>query len=321
MLNLAAGLTAYAVLAQVPTIRVPVRLVTVPTLVFSRAGNLVPGLEKENFELLDDGHPQSFRFETEVSPLSIAVAVQTSQSVRAYLPFVAKIGNTLDNSLVAETGEAAVLAFEDEVTVLKPFGSGDIETALQGLSAGGEKARLFDAAMEAIALLGQRPASRSKVLLIIGQQFDKGSSNDLAGVLTSAEQENVSVYALVFPMFGKNFISDTFTLQGLGSQGTKGGYIATVEVTEMGPALKRSTRSVAGADPLSIATAQTGGMSIHFRRQHELENALIAMGGALRSTYVLSYTPEPPTPGEHSIAIRVNVPGATAHSRTGYRID
>ena len=300
----------------------PVRLVTVPTLVFSHSGKLVPGLDKEDFELLDNGRSQSFRFETEGSPLSIVVAaVQTSQSVRAYLPFIEKVGNTLDSSLLAETGEAAVLAYEDELALLKPFGSGDVEGALQHLSAGGEKARLFDAATEAISLLKERAALRSKVLLIIGQPFDSGSANDLTGVLESAERESVSVYTLALPMFGKNFISDTFSLQGLGSQGTKGGYVATIELTKMGPALKRSTRTVAGADPFSTLTARTGGVTIRFRRQGELENALIAMGGALRSAYVLSYTPEPATPGEHSIAIRVHAPGATAHSRSGYRID
>ncbi len=304
---------------QSSTIRVPVRLVTVPTLVFSGQGKLIPGLEKRNFEVYDNGRPQSFRFDSDASRYAIAVAVQANQSVRAYLPFIDKVGSTLENSLQAQTGEAAVLEYEDDVTILKQFGSGDIESAMKQISAGGEKARMLDAAAQAIALLKERPSSFSKILLLIGQPYDSGSSTKLSSLLEAAEREGVSVFSLTLPMFGKNFISDTFSLKGLPDQFYEGGYIASVELTKMGPAMKRSAKTKNSRDPFSLLTAQTGGMMIHFRKQNELENALIALGGALHSAYVLSYAPQPLTNGYHTISVKVDVPGATAHARSGYQ--
>ena len=40
---------------QSPTIRVPVRLVTVPTLVFSSESRILPDLQDTDFRVLDNG--------------------------------------------------------------------------------------------------------------------------------------------------------------------------------------------------------------------------------------------------------------------------
>ncbi len=307
--------------AQQLPIKVPVRLVNVPTMVFAADGKLLTGLRKENFHVADNGREQNFKFETETPPLSIAIAVQSSQSARAYLPFISKVGSTLDNSLLGETGEAAVLAYDNDVEVLKPFGSGDVGQAIRKMKEGGEKARLIDAGLRAIDLLKNRPANRERLLIIIGQPFDSGSNAKFAALADAAQKENVTIFTFTLPMFGKNFISDTFTLSGYGSQGYKGGYVATVELTKLGPALKRSAQTAAKADPFASLTAQTGGMEIHFRKQKEVENGIIAMGGVLHSMYLLSYSPDPLTSGHHTIAVTTDIPGATAHTRSGYELN
>jgi hypothetical protein len=48
-------------------IRVPVRLVLVPTLVFSATGQVVSGLEARNFSLFDNGVQQKFELQTDIS--------------------------------------------------------------------------------------------------------------------------------------------------------------------------------------------------------------------------------------------------------------
>jgi VWFA-related protein len=309
---------APALAQQPPTIKIPVRLVTVPTLVFSAQGDLITGLERKDFKLYDNNRSQSFRLDAEQPQYSIAVLVQASESVRAYLPFINKAASTLENSLQGETGELAVLGYEDDVTVLKPFGSGDVEDSIHHIAAGGEKARMLDAGMRSMRLLSERPASRSRILLIIGQPFDSGSSATLADLAETAEREGVSVFTLALPMFGKKFISDTLSLRGLTSQ--KGGFMASVELTKLGPALKHRIKQNSRADPFSLLTGHTGGMTIHFRKQNELENALIALGGALRATYVLSYSPDPATSGQHTISVKVDIPGALTHARPGYQL-
>ncbi len=312
---------AFSLYAQQMPIRVPVRLVTVPTLVFAADGTLVNGLHRESFHVADNGREQHFKFETETPPLSIVIAVQSSQSARAYLPFISKVGSTLDNSLLGETGEAAVLAYDDDLEILKPFGSGDVEQAVRKMKEGGEKARLIDAGLRAIDLLKTRPANRQRLIILIGQPFDSGSNAKFSALAEAAQKENVTIFTFTLPMFGQNFISDTFTLSGYGSQGYKGGYVATVELTKLGPTLKRSAQTVAKADPFAILTAQTGGMEIHFRKQKELENGIIAMGGALHSMYLLTYSPDPLTSGHHTIAVTTDIAGANAHTRSGYELN
>lgn len=305
---------------QPPTIRVPVRLVSVPTLVASKQGEYISGLSAADFRLTDNGRSQTFKLDTNLLPLSIAVAVEVDQDVRAYIPLIAKAGNLIDNSLAAATGEAALIEYNDEVSVAKPFGDGDLDRVLRKISPSGHQARMIDAGLRAIALLKERTGARSRVLLFIGQPMDNGSSAKLDVLEAQAERENVQVYAFTLPLFGKSFVSDAFTLQGLGSQWYKGGYQASVELTKAVPALRRAGQARARSDPFSLLTVATGGLQISFRKQRQLENGIIAMGDALRSRYVLSYAPYPDTIGYHTIAVRVGIPEATVYARPGYQL-
>jgi hypothetical protein len=54
---------------QVSTIRVPVRLVSVPTLVFSSNGQLVPGLQATDFRVYDNGRLQKAALDTVSAPV------------------------------------------------------------------------------------------------------------------------------------------------------------------------------------------------------------------------------------------------------------
>lgn len=164
-----------------------------------------------------------------------------------------------------------------------------------------------DAGMRAIELLKQRPRTRARILLYVGQPADVGSEHSVDDVREQAEQENVSIYALTLPIFGKSFVSDTFSLRGL-------------NLRRLIPSLQSGMirGSGAGADPFAMLTAATGGTQLHFRRQNELEEAIAIVGIELRSSYVLSYRPSRSEGGYHTINIEVNVPGAKAYSRPGY---
>jgi hypothetical protein len=133
-------------------------------------------------------------------------------------------------------------------------------------------------------------------------------------------EKNIQIYALTLPLLGKSFVSDSFALQGLGSQWYKGGYQASIELTKAVPALRRAAHARAHDDPFSLLTIATGGLQIHFRKQNQLENAIIAMGDALRSRYLLSYTPDLGNIGYHQIAVQVDVP-ATVYARPGWMSD
>lgn len=282
--------TLYAVAQQPPTIRVPVRLVSVPALVVSKDGKYIPGLSVDDFRVTDNDRPQTITLDLATLPISLVVAVQADQEVRAYLGFIAKTGALLDNSLAAATGEAALITYNDEITVKKPFGHGDLQLALRALAPSGDRANMVDAGVRAIELLKERPGPRSRVLLFIGQPAES-SPNKIEALEANAERENVQIYALTLPIAGKAFMSDSFSLQGLGSQQYRGGYQASVELTKAVPALRRVAQASAHTDAFSLLTAATGGIQLHFRKQNQLENAIIALGDALHSRYLLSYVP------------------------------
>lgn len=315
------GVLAAAAQAQSlppPSFRVPVRLVTAPTLVFSADDRLVFGLETHDFQVFDNGHAQRAAVDSEAPPLSIVVAVQANQDVRSYTRFITRVGSAVDALLVGERGEAAVLQYGEEIKVLKPFGTGDVQGALRNLSGSGRHARTIDAGMRAIALLKERPARRNRVLIFVGQAADSGSESALAELRQAAEQNSVAVFALALPQAGKEFISDTFSLEGLSSRSDRGGFRAGVDLGRLAPVVRRSAAAADGADPFTVLTAATGGTQFHFRAQRELEDGISLIGVELRSAYVVSYSPMPGVPGYHTIRVEVGVPGAKVYSRPGY---
>jgi VWFA-related protein len=296
---------------QGSTIRVPVRLVNVPTLVFSKDGRLIPGLQATDFRVYDNGHLQKVALDATSAPVSVAVAVQVNQDVRSYVPFIAKAGSVIEALLAGESGETALIAYNDDVTVIKAFDN------LRKIPTTGRQARMIDAGLRGIALLKERPASRARVLLFIGQPIDSGSEPSLASLKEAAEKTNVTVYALTLPQVGKAFVSDTVTLSGVSAQ-EKGGFKAGLDLGRLIEVLGRGSKAEEGADPFSILTAATGGTQIHFRKQRELESAIATIGVELRSAYLLSYYPSSTEPGYHAINIEVDIPGARLHSRPGY---
>jgi hypothetical protein len=238
--------------------------------------------------------------DTEVAPVSVVIAIQTNQEVRATVPFIAKVGSVMEAHLVGATGRAAVIAYDREIKILKPFGSGDVRRAFRNISGEGSESRMIDAGMRGIALLKERPRREARVLLFIGQMTDRGSEATWSALEQQAERENVSIYGL-----SSASGSDT-----VGSPANK----------ELGWLMAILGRQDAKADPLSPLIAATGGTELHFHRQYELEDAIGAMGVELRSAYLLSYYPSSADPGHHTISVEVSVPGARTYARPGYMV-
>ncbi len=311
-----AALVALPLAAQTePAIRVPVRLVTVPALVFSRHGRLLPGLTAGNFRVFDNGRPQAVALDTEPLPVSVVLVVQANLDARSYLPFIARVGNTVEALLAGFGGETALIAYNDDVVLRKGF-EGDLSSALRGIAAAGHQARMLDAGLRALELLRDRPGARSRVLLFVGQPMDDGSQSTVAAVAELAARNDVSVYALTLPEFGLAFVSDTFALSG--APQAKGGFQAGVDLKKLASVLRKSSAAAHATDPFSILTNASGGTQLHFRKQIELENALSILGVELRSRYLLHYYPDSDEAGYHTIRVEVDVAGAEVHARPGY---
>jgi VWFA-related protein len=298
---------------------VPVRVVTVPTLVLSRDDRVLNGLQTSDFRILDNGRRQTVTLDTTSTPFSLVLAIQTNRDVRNYLSFISKTGAMVDDMLVGESGEAAVITYAGEVDLIKDFAEGDCRTAFKKISPWGERSRAIDAGLRAVAELARRPATRSRVLLFVGQGLDRGSTFSFDYLRKKAEQANITVFALTLPVSGKTLVRDSFRLHKI-TGAPRGGFKLGLDFNygRVLSALKTRASSAVGIDPFSRLTAATGGTEIHFGEQRELEDALTAIGFELRSLYALSYHPGSAEPGYHAIKVEVRVQGAKAFSRPGY---
>jgi VWFA-related protein len=256
-----------------PTIRVPVRLVSIPTLVFSSDNRLISGLEVKDFRVLDNGRRQNIALDATYSSVTVAIAIQTNQDIREYLRFISKVSSVFEALLVGESGEAAVITYADEVSILKPFDGGDLSSALHGLTVAGRSARMLDAGWRALTLLRERQSSRARFLVLIGQPLDSGSETNLKALRDAAETNNVTVFAITLPEVGKAFVSDNLSL----SAAERGGFRASVNLGKLISVLNHSAESAAGTDPFSELTVATGGAQFHIRKQNELEQAIAAI--------------------------------------------
>jgi VWFA-related protein len=68
------------------TFRAGTHLVVLDVVVTDKKGHPVPGLTKENFQLLEDGHPQTIKFFEEHAPLSASQIAQNKAELAASLP-------------------------------------------------------------------------------------------------------------------------------------------------------------------------------------------------------------------------------------------
>src|SRR5437660_1675746 len=85
--------------------------------------------------------------------------------------------------------------------------------------------------------------------------LDNGSETTLAALRDTAEQENVTVFALALPELGKAFVSDSVTLEGLPRE--RGGFRAGVDLKNLMKVLDHAAAAQQNGDPFSVLTAAT----------------------------------------------------------------
>jgi VWFA-related protein len=317
-------LTARLVFAQTPEIiRVPVRLVTVPTAVISAKGAFVRGLQAVDFRLFDNEHAQALQLDYADEPLSVAVVVQVSDPVRAYLPHVRRVAGMMETLILGQTGEASLITFGDEVKLVQPpTGSISLLDKVFGtLSvAAGNKSRTLDAIAEAAKQLEQVPPQRRRVILLVAQSGDKGSESKLPDVLRELELNNITLYSLVMPRVGKDLIGKTVSIQDAKAvfHRNDAGYVAGFDLAQLIPEIYKSGKAATGEDDVSILTAETGGRQTAFRKLRDLEAGISAIGEELHTGYVLRYTPDHYDSGYHRIRVLVNRPDTIVRARPGY---
>src|SRR5207253_8178762 len=93
-------------------IKVQVALVTTPVTVRDSRDDMIHDLEARDFQVTDNGIPQIIsHFDLGGDPLSLVFLMETSSRIEPLMPEIRKTGILFTQTVMGQTGEAAVLGF------------------------------------------------------------------------------------------------------------------------------------------------------------------------------------------------------------------
>src|ERR1700736_3545491 len=110
---------------SVETLKVNVEVVQLFFNVKDKHGALIPNLNKDNFELFEDGQPQTikyFRAESDL-PLTLGILLDTSGSQLRVLDMEKVVGGSFLESTMRAKDEAFVISFGTDIELLQDFTS------------------------------------------------------------------------------------------------------------------------------------------------------------------------------------------------------
>ncbi|MEO5925364.1 MAG: VWA domain-containing protein [Bryobacteraceae bacterium] len=302
--------------------------VQVPVTVLDKKGNFITGLTEDDFRLFDGDAPQSIKVDEAAHPVSLVVAVQSNSNTRDLFATLRKASTLLVPLIAGDSGEIAVVTFDQEVQILAPFTSNpaEIQTAFSRIKAGGGPHHLDDAALQSVKLLHSRGIGRKKVLLIIGEGFDQGSAVTPADVFSQAELDGVLIYTIKMksatpetPQKAKNPVPPE--ARGPGPMGTTQTMTTDVQRGGYGPSLNEIYtyfRGLKASNNLSAYSQFTGARAQDFKNQKSLETAIENIGKEVHSQYLLTFAPQNREPGYHELTVHLPTPNLQVRARRGY---
>lgn len=177
-------------------IRVDTTLVAVPVTVTDTSGRFVLGLEKGDFQVLENGAEQKItHFSGEDAPLSVGILIDTSGSMTMKLDTSRRAAQELLKTLNAQD-EAFLIEFSEHAKLAQPFTHNmeEIGSALQRVQTGGLTA-LLDAVNLGVAEMKAAKNPRKALIIISdgGDNNSRYSQEEIRGIVREAD---VQLYAM-----------------------------------------------------------------------------------------------------------------------------
>jgi Ca-activated chloride channel family protein len=280
-----AALLAIPVAAQ---IRVSTQTVPLYVTVVDSGKRLVPDLEREDFEVYDNGKLQTLtNFDNRVTPINVVVMLDTSGSMTLALDFVKQAAEEFLMRMLPED-RGKVGAFNDKIEVKPETGlpfSGNRDQLIRSLNDldFGYPTRLYDAVDYSITEL--KGIDGRKVVLVFTDGDDTASRLGSGNVTERARLEEVMVYSVGLE---NEFMN--------GSQRVR---------TSPDRGLRR-------------LSDETGGGFFLLKKKDELGPTFTRIAQELHSQYVMGFTPENLDNKVHKLEVRVKRAGMTARARRSY---
>lgn len=323
---------------QKSDIRVQSNLVTTPVAVIDSSGQFVYNLDEKDFQILDNGVPQKIQsFETEMRPLALVIVIQTNNTVIPLLDQVHPLASMFSSLLVGTQGEAAVIFYNDRVTLGQDFSndSDRLATTFRDFTARGDGARLNDALSRAISLLETRPKAERRVIVAFSNGYDSGSDTGKQMVVRRATSAEVAIYGLGFSP-GQALLAKKPHPEPYGPLDTNvarqvppntiptptnenATYDTPVPVIPIMTATGEIIRSARAKSALEFYAGYTGGVFYSHWSSKALQNQLNRIASEIQSQYELAYVPDTMSQGGfHRIQVQVRRPGVKVRARAGY---
>lgn len=277
--------TGMGVAAQHPIFRSGTGLVSLYATVINDQGRLVPDLTQDEFEILDNGKPQTIHvFVDDVQPITVVVMLDTSASMTGNLQLLQLAAEQFVIRLLP-ADKAMVGAFNDKIEFAPAQFTSDRDRLIAALGDldFGNPTRLYDAIAASMdRLVG---IEGRKVVLVFTDGADTGSREDSGSVLAQARTHEVMIYAI-----------------GLQSDYFNG---------------SRQVRSRPDGD-LKMLAEETGGGYFELKSTTDLAPTFTRIAQELHNQYALGFVPQVFDGKLHRLTLRVKRQGMVARTRATY---
>ncbi len=264
------------------TLKVNVNVVQLFFNVKDKHGALIPNLTKDDFDILEDGKPQTIKYFTAESnlPLTLGIMIDASGSQLRVLDMEKEVGGAFLKQVLTDKDEAYVMSFDVTADLLQDFtrdvhrlqnalnkvkiNTGFVGAGLPGSGGGPVPISnpagtvLYDAVyLSAHDMLSKEVGRKAMVLLTDGE--DQGSKLKIRDAIEAAQKADAIVYVLL-----------------CADRGFYGGM----------------TMGYSGESDMRKLTEQTGGRVINVGNKFDkLREAFDQIATELRSQYNIGYTP------------------------------
>src|ERR1700730_17401846 len=161
-------------------------------------GNILTGLKKENFRVLDEGQPQQItNFSPTEAPITIVILMEFSAKYYGFFGYKAQEWAYGFLSHLTPKDWVAFKIFDIKPDLLVDFthNIGEIRNAILSLyTPGFHEADVFDAVIETLDQLRDVPGKKSILLLATG--FDSFSKHTLDDTLRRLKEADVPIFAV-----------------------------------------------------------------------------------------------------------------------------
>jgi VWFA-related protein len=242
--------------------------VRLPIAVKDKQNNLVMGLSKGDFIVLEDGIEQEATFFTNEKtnpPVFVGVLIDTSPSTAGKLEFSKRSAKDFIYTVTRlRKDKAAFLTFDNEITMYQDFTDklDLLDKAVDQVKRVGTQTALYDAIWQ-FTDEKLRNAPGRRVIVLITDGDDTFSRADLEDVIDIAQRTETTVYAI----------------------STKQGFLGTVPGVDIG------TVKDVGDKLIERLCSETGGEAFFTGDVLALERAFKRISQELSSQYILTYRP------------------------------